>query len=418
MAKVNSICNITAFNDKQTDLFRCEDADEDSMVILIDHSDSIKGPNEILLRTAVAALTKGTNAQGKFAIPEPFGNTAIIQTVKNVIAKYPNRTYVICTDGCDTMYEGDLEIGKQNDGSAKKFSWMGSEEYRYGLLADWLQSQGVKICLLGIGEHAKPMLEYMLQKSNVFVGYIDHTLDMKKFFSVVETLRKISRKNSTGMSSTRNGVQHVMLLSDNIDVQKTMLDLSVSDLEEIETSIGHVQIVSGQVVCESDVKNRVDKIFKDYMEKHDIMDSEKDIKAGIMFALRQMCNQLTPAAMVSSNYSSVIGTPPKCPQFGAHCNRIFCKLAHVGILKKGIDTPEEGIDIEIDGIMRSFKKNCAQYSCNLPKEIIDKISHDETYCTPLKNFPPLKAIKAKNVASKGIKKNASKKGKNPKSSQP
>ena len=356
MTKVNSICNITAFNDKQTDLFECDNDEKDSIVILIDHSLSIKGPNEILLRTAVAALTKGTNAQGKFVIPKPFGNTAIIQTVKNVIAKYPNKTYVICTDGCDTMYEGDLEIGKNNDGSAKKCPWIGSQDNRYGLLADWLQIQGVKICLLGIGDDAKPMLQYMLQKSNVFVGYIDHTLDMKKIFAVVDTLRKISSKNSTGMSSTRNGVQHVMLLSDNIDVEKTMLDISVSDLEEIETSIGHVQIESGQVVCESDVKIRINLVFKDYMQKHDIIDSEKDVKAGIMFAMRQMCNQLTPGAMVSSNYSAVIGTPPKCPQFGAHCNRIFCKLAHVGILKKGIDTPDEGIDIEIDGIIRSFKK--------------------------------------------------------------
>ena len=414
MIKVNSICNITAFNHQQTDIFQCEDADEDSMVLLIDHSLSIKGPNEILLRTSVAALTKGTNAEGKFVIPEPLGNTAIIQTVKNVISKYRNKTYVIFTDGCDTMYNGDLEIGNLKDGSAETFPWIGSAENRHELLANWLQGQGVKICLLGIGEHAKPMLEHMLQKSNVFVGYIDHTLDMKKIFAVVDTLRKISKKNSTGMSSTRNGVQHVLLLSDNIDVEQTMLGLSVSDLEEIETSIGHVQIVSGQVVCESDVKIRIDEVFKNYMESNDIIDSEMDVKAGIMFALRQMCNQLTPGAMVSSNYSAVIGAPLKCPQFGTHCNRIFGKLARVGILKKGIDTPAEGVEMEIDGIIRSFKKDCAQYSCNLPKEIIDKISNDETYCTPLKNFPPLKNFAAKKSSkqkpSKGITKNALNKG--------
>jgi len=55
---------VSTFNHNITELFHGNDKDN----IAIDHSGSISGPNELLLRTSVAALVQGTNYLKTFRI--------------------------------------------------------------------------------------------------------------------------------------------------------------------------------------------------------------------------------------------------------------------------------------------------------------------------------------------------------------
>ena len=61
MVADREIHTVVAFNHHPTEIYMDHSA-VDGDVILVDISSSIAGPNAILLRTAVAAMTKGTNS--------------------------------------------------------------------------------------------------------------------------------------------------------------------------------------------------------------------------------------------------------------------------------------------------------------------------------------------------------------------
>ena len=113
-------------------------------------------------------------------------------------------------------------------------------------------------------------------------------------------------------------------------------------------------------------------------------------KAGVTKML--MCGQITPAASVASKHSTVLVHPPACLGYVKHCNAIF-SLAKNGIFKKEESTPKDGLSLEIDGVMRKFPKDCAQYSCAYDARIVDIVANDATYCTPFGNFPANKKQK-------------------------
>ena len=155
---------IAAFNFNVTELYRGNGQDN----IAIDHSGSISGPNELLLRTSVAALVQGTNAEGKFVIPEPDGTTAIIKAVHHCVPK--NGTLFLFTDGEENNFFGKLEVGTESNGDPKIVEIdFRNNKGDVGVLADHLQHLGVKVCILGIGPSAKPMVTEMLNRKNVFL---------------------------------------------------------------------------------------------------------------------------------------------------------------------------------------------------------------------------------------------------------
>jgi len=385
MQPTNFISNITAFNETAKNIFTTTEHAEDALHLFIDRSESISF-NVVLLRTAVATLTEGSNAEGKFEIPKPSGSTAIIQTVMDAKAQGDQDTYVLFTDGGENSYNGLLKIGLNADKTPNFVNWNqdDGDDTKFGLLADWLQAQGVKICLLGIGPEAKPMLDQMVGMKNVYAAYIDHSLCTRKIIGVVSTLRKIAKKNSSGFSSTRGGVQHVLLMSDNSDVTDTIKNLSATEIDEIEAAIGHVKIADGPVVCASDLKNKIDCVLELYNKEDniDIKSIDHDIKCGILFGMRLMCGQITPAASVASKHSMLFGYPPECIGYIGHCNAIFSRMAKKGILKKEESTPKDGLSLQIDGVMRKFPKDCAQYRCAYDERIVDIVTNDATYCTP------------------------------------
>ena len=396
MEPANFIRNITAFNHTQTNIFTTTAHSDDALHLFVDHSGSISF-NATLLRTAVAALVKGSNAERNFEIPPTSGSTAIIQTVMDARAQGDQDTYVLFTDGGENSYNGVLDFGLNEDNTPRLVNWNpnDSDVTKFGILADWLQNQGVKICLLGIGPEAKPMLDQMVGMKNVYAAYIDHSLCTKKIVGVVKTLRNIAKRNSSGFSSTRQGVQHVLLMSDNADVTETIKSLSDTEIDQVETAIGHVRIVGGAVLCASDIKMKIDSVLELYNKEDniDIKSIDHDIKCGILFGMKLMCGQITPAASVASKHSMVFVHPPACIGYVKHCNAIFSRMAKDGILKKEESTPKDGLSLEIDGVMRKFPKDCAQYSCAYDARIVDIVANDATYCTPFVNFPANKKQK-------------------------
>jgi len=362
---------VTAFNHNVTDLFHGNGKDN----IAIDHSGSISGPNELLLRTSVAALVQGTSAEGNFVIPEPDGATGIVKAVQHCLPK--DGTLFLFTDGEENQFFGKLEVGTEPNGDPKviEIDFRGNQGDA-SVLADHLQHLGVKVCILGIGAAAKPMVTEMLNRKNVFCGHIESGADAKAIVSVVRTLKRVS-KGAVDTSVTRNGTQHALLITLCEEVQESIKNLTPAEMAELDDVIGNVPIANSSIVCPSDLMRAIDAVFDQY--DSNIKQQEKDIKAVLLLAMEEMCNGARPAALVTSKHTAIVDISRDDRR---HCNRLFSRMANAEVVKREDAVPEGGVVVTNNGQEYRYSKGCAQYSCSIPKSVVVELSANDTYCTP------------------------------------
>ena len=392
---------VVAFNHNHTEIYVDHSA-VGGDIILADISGSICGPNAILLRTAVAAMTKGTKSHGKFVIPNPDGTTGIISAVKHCLSVPDCGTIYLFTDGEENCWSGPLTVGKEDDGSQKvidvSFDRNAGIVGTPAILADFLQESGVKVCILGIGDVAKPMVDHMLGRKNVYCGHIAHGADTRAVVSTVRTLKNISK--GVRSSVTRNGTQHALLVTLSDDVQEAIQQMTPAEMDEFEDAVGTTIISGSAIVTPSDLKAHMELVFNAYDEP--IPDEHvKDIKAALLLFMLSATAGEMPGALITSKHSAVIGVPKGWRPFRRHCNRLLSRLAAADILNRAAPTPDGGKIITENGNQHKFAAGCAQYSCSIIPAAITGLTEDDEYCTPRDKLPGPKIKKRKRANSSG-----------------
>lgn len=392
---------VVAFNHNHTEIY-VDPSAVGGDVILVDISASVSGPNAILLRTAVAAMTKGTKSHGKFVIPTPDGSTAIIAAVKHCL-NIPNcGTIYLFTDGEENNWRGPLTVGKEDDGSPKvvdvSFTGSGGVVGTPAILADYLQESGVKVCILGIGDAAKPMVDNMLGRKNVYCGHVTHGADIRAVVSTVRTLKRISKGGRS--SVTRNGTQHALLVSLSDDVQEAIQQMTPAEMDEYEDAVGSTIIAGTAIVTPEDLKRHMELVFNAYDEP--IPDEHvKNIKAALLLAIEAMCDGDMPGALITSKHSAVIGVPDNWRPFRRHCNRLLSRLAGGDVLHRAPALGTGGKTVIENGNQHKFAAGCAQYSCAIPKVAVSALAEDADYCTARAALPAPKTKKRKRANNTG-----------------
>jgi hypothetical protein len=398
---------VVAFNHKHTEIYMDPTA-VGGDVVLVDISGSISGPNAILLRTAVAAMTKGTTAHGKFIIPRPDGTTAIIAAVQSCLKIPDCGTIYLFTDGEENCWSGPIQIGMEEDGSPKVTNVSfcggggGGGEGVTGtpaILADYLQASGVKVCILGIGDAAKPMVEHMLGRRNVYCGHIAHGADTRAVVSTVHTLKRMSKGGRS--SVTRNGTQHALLVCLSDDVQESIRQMTPAEMDEFEDAVGSTLIAGSEILTPGDLKVRMDQVFQAYDDDEHIPDDHlKNIKAGLLLFMEMACARDMPGALITSRYAAIIGVPNGWKPFRRHCNRLMSRLADGGLLNRADPVAAGGRVVTENETQHKFSAGCAQYSCPINKPVIVGLAQDLEYCTPrarLQGHPRTRSLKRKHV---------------------
>jgi len=397
--EIAEIYMVVAFNHHHTEIYTDLSA-VGGDIILVDISGSICGPNAILLRTAVAAMTKGTKSHGKFVIPNPGGTTGIISAVKHCLSVPDCGTIYLFTDGEENCWSGPLTVGKEDDGSPKVLdvSFGDGIVGSPAILADFLQESGVKVCILGIGDAAKPMVDHMLGRKNVYCGHIAHGADTRAVVSTVRTLKHISKGKRS--SVTRNGTQHALLVCLSDDVQEAIQQMTPAEMDEFEDAVGTTIISGSAIVTPSDLKAHMELVFNAYDEP--IPDEHvKDIKAALLLFMLAATADEMPGALITSKHSAVIGVPKGWRPFRRHCNRLLSRLAAADILNRAAAVADGGKIITENGNQHKYAAGCAQYSCSIIPAAITGLAEDEEYCTPRDKLPGPKIKKRKHSNSSG-----------------
>ena len=386
---------VVGFSDTTTQLWAGTGDD----CLAIDTSGSISGKNELLERVAVAALLKDTPAEGQFVIPEPSGATALIQAVEHCREKKKGTLFII-SDGGENRFAGNLAVGTEDDGSTKVIDIDFRSAPSAALLADHLQYIGAKVCVLGIGSAALPMVTEMLGRERVFCAHVS-TNNIKEIVATTRYLKSVSM-GKAGTSVTRNGVQNVLLVSLNKDIQQSMALLTPAEMDQLDDTIGRFPIKNGHIVCPADLKQAIDELFVNYDEN--ITGHESDLKAALLLALEAMCDGPMPAAIVSSKHTAIIGVPQGWREFRRHLNRFFSRMASANIVNREPAVAEGGIEVENNGHKHRFSAGCAQYSCNIPVSAVTGLAETETYCTAREDLPAPKIKKRKHACAPRAKK--------------
>lgn len=380
---------VIAFNDKNATIYNDPDAVSGD-ILLVDISGSISGQNALLLRTAVAAMTKGTKSHGEFIIPKPEGGTAIIAAVKLALKISQSKgTIYLFTDGAENCWKGPLLVGREEDGSEKVLdvSFFGSVDDVTGtpsILADYLQESGVKVCILGIGVAAAPMVAHMIGRKNVYCAHVAHGADTRTVVSTVRTLRHLS--NGGSCSVTRNGKQHVLITCLSEDVQEAIQQMTSAEMAEYDAAVGSTVISGSVIVTAGDLKARMESVFTAYDEL--IPDEQvKPIKSALLLFLESACDGEMPGALITSKHSAIIGVPNLWKPFRRHCNRLLSRLVGTDVLNRAKAVPEGGKCVVENGNKHTYSAGCCQYDCLVVKKIVANLAEDSDYCTPRAELP-------------------------------
>jgi len=396
-ATPDEIYMVVAFNNNHIEIY-VDPTAAGGIVLLVDRSGSISGPNALLLRTAVAAMTKGTRAHGKFVIPVPDGSTAIIAAVEHCLALYNCGTIYLFTDGEENCWSGPIKVGTEPDGTPNivDISFCGGRGSSE-VLADYLQATGVKVCILGIGDAAKPMVDVMVGRRNVFCGHVAHGADTKAVVSVVRTLKHVC---TGGRSSvTRNGTQHALLVSLTDDVQAAIKKMTPAEMDEFDAAVGDVIISGTDIVTPSDLRRHMEVVEEAYDEP--IPDENlSDVRAALLLAMEAMCDEDMPGAIITSKHSSVIGVPKGWRPFRRHCNRLLSRLAGADVLNRADAVGESGKIVQQNGHQHKFSAGCAQYSCPITKAAVTGLAEDSDWATAREDLPGPKRKRTANTPPK------------------
>ena len=396
-------------------------AAEGGSVLLVDVSASIEGDNAVLLRTAVAAFTQGTAAHGAFNISKPGGSTAIIGAVQHALAEAPHNTLYVLTDGEENCFAGQFDLGTHPDGSANAphVSFAdgplpdGAVRGTPALLADYLEQRGIKICVLGIGAAAQPMVKEMVGRRNVYLAHVSNGADTKQVVSTVYTLKKITRGNaSNAFSVTRNGTQHAVLTCLSREVAQAIQQMTPQQEKEYDALVAQHRIEGMVATTPSDLKHDIDQVLTTYTGGlgaqgfHKLTDDElRTIKAALLLGMEIMATKgATPGALLTGKHCACIHLPKRIRQ---HINRLLSRLAKAGVLVRAENVGEAGKTVMVNDTAYRFTAGCAQYTTQVPLSAVQITAQDEEYCTlrnQLTKTTPKKRKRSANAANAANKK--------------
>lgn len=331
----NLISRVIAFNQDLHEIYHDPTGSE---VLLVDVSASVGAPAiSRLMQTAVATLLRGRAV----TLPKPSGCTGIIHAVESTKGTRPSTIWLL-TDGEENCWEGPLRVGPEE---VRDVSFR-SQRNQSGVLADYLQETGIRVCILGMGQGARPMVAEMLGRRNVFVAHVDPEAASRTVVDVLETLRS---------SST----SHALLLP--VPSSRPMPCLESVQFEHAQPSL----------------QSQLEAIMSVYEDRglfeHDI----RHVWAVLLLGMEAMAERPTPAGLVTSRHSAVVSTP-----YRQHCNRLFSRFADAGLLTRAEPLTAANRAVVYQGQSITFPAGSSQYRCVVSQAAVAALAKDGRFCLP------------------------------------
>ena len=374
---------IFAFNHTVTEIFKSTDEVPDgktpiSIALDISASMNTKQARDQAC-VILAEITKNTNAEGAFTVPEPSGNTALIDAAAELARTSPESLKFIITDGHDTNYEGPLVVGYEGHSTenVKTFSMTRttSKESIRATVDHLGHVMGTKLFLVGLGKDVDTMTKAAAGKRATVVQ-IDRNATAREVVASLRSGRSIQRAGGDAKPLT---------LSVDASVKEMALSIPEAEMKVVNRVAKRVHIASKGEFTFQEAKEAVDKANELITNPVVWQDNPKLYSALCFFAtLCISSDDALPAACLFGKHCGIL-VEPNNSGYKRALNQLISKLCDGKFFEKAPAIPKEGAQLEIDGRMLKFAGGTSTYNCVLNPAVVEKLAADATFADKIED---------------------------------
>ena len=349
----------------------------------------------------VATLVKGTNAEGEFEVPEPSGGTCMTDCAAELNRECPMSLTVIIGDGDERGLDGEIAIGlDEATGEEIKVtvhkSQAHTKEYKSNVAKHLVYAHNAKVLYVGLGDEAQDTAEAMAAAGGVSVSIRTSMNRSEVVGAIMGGVRAVRAPRAERPAAP--------ILHTSPEVESILAGLSAADVAGIEQTAGRIHICSADDATKEQVIEAIDLAISNC--KNPVKEENKPLaRAMILFfgKVQQGAMEAIPGATLLGQHCGLFKEPyhsdlRKC------VNQSLSKLCPKGgakIFSTAGNTPDGGVEMQIDGRTLKFAKGCMKYVCHIKPAILDELAADTTWAAEMTAFEKTTNASPKKRAREG-----------------
>ena len=384
---------IYAFNHTHQVIWSTDDPAPEGVtasILMVDYSYSMS-KHKKALAMAVASMLEDTNVDKNFAVPEPDGETAMVQAIEEIMgddAGNTGKTVYLIGDGCENKKVGTLPIGRDSEQTilqSLELDFTGCLEEveaarHYGALVDYFKFKRITLVMLALGDTVKKLLKGLANTKDIYLAHLDFDEDIDNMMQIADQVKKMAR---------RGGTQTTL-----IEVPEAAKILSRKNAVNTQTQQRLKKILGGITVGDKlpgtveDLEKEMTAVIDEYLEKGGMQCANEHrlyINAHLLFFFSKCTEKRpVPAVIISGKHKNRLVEFPKGSNDGQYSkclNQLCGKFVNAKlVLEKEGETLELGFFISHKGVSRHFGAKCAMYSCKYELCVVEELADKETFC--------------------------------------
>jgi len=341
---------------------------------------------------AVASILEGTNVDKNFAMPEPDGNTAMVQAIEEIMnddAGNTGKTVYLVGDGCENMKVGTLPIGRdseQNIVHSLELDFtpvcLGEVEAarHYRALVDYFKFKRITLVMLALGETVKSLLKGLANTSNIYLAHLDYEEDIDNMMKIADLVKKMARRGGTQTTLIEVPAADKILSRKNAVTTQTQ--------QKLKRIIGGITVGDRLPGTVEDLENEMTTVVDEYLQTGG-MECAKEhrlyVNAHLLFFFSKCTEKRpVPAVIISGKHKNRLVEFPKGSNDGQYSkclNQLCGKFVNAKVVLENEGcTGETGFSINHKGKSRHFGAKCAAYSCKYKLCVVEELAGKQAFC--------------------------------------
>jgi len=360
-------------------------------ILMVDYSFSMS-EHKKALAMAVASILEGTNVDKNFAVPEPDGNTAMVQAIEEIMSDdggNTGKTVYVVGDGCENMKVGTLPIGRDSEQNIVHSleldftpACLGEVEAarHYRALVDYFKFKRITLVMLALGETVKSFLKGLANTNNIYLAHLDYDEDIDNMMKIANLVKKMA---------CRGGKQTTLIevpVADKILSRKNAVTTQTQ--QKLKRILGGITVGDKLPGTVEDLENEMTTVVDEYLKTGGIQCANEHrlyVNAHLLFFFSKCTEkQPVPAVIISGKHKNRLFEFPKGSNDGQYSkclNQLCGKFVNARVvLEKEGETSEIGFFINHKGVARHFWAKCAMYSCKYELCVVEELAGNEAFC--------------------------------------
>lgn len=364
---------------------------ERAVCIIVDLSGSMDRHRREV-KTALASMIRGSNAEGKVHIPMPNGPTALVLAVSTLACRLVECDVIVVTDGQENQQEDPITI-LHPDGAEVCYPFAGdksSGEYLECVANFVTAACKHQLYLVGIGADSERAAGAFLRRRNCHVALVMRGATNENIIGTIGALRARGRAQAR-LSIADCTPQDAVSFELTAEAAAYVARMDTAELQAVVASGTAITIATTPASPElspADIESMLqageEAIEHNWVHAYD----KPTTRAYALLALLSMVDHGVPLVIFTAKRWGIFTSNP---DIGKRLNQLFSALVRVGLVKRINETPKEGV--LYDGY--KVPGQSAVYRCLAPAHALQTVMTNAAFAsdqTTLVKRPPRNSV--------------------------